>query len=100
MPTVPAHCEQSFHMFYLLMRSSEQRDGLISHLERRGILAVFHYLPLHVSVMGRRFGGRDGDCPVAEDVTGRLLRLPFYNRLSEDEQGDVIAATRSFSARG
>jgi dTDP-4-amino-4,6-dideoxygalactose transaminase len=99
LPTVPAHCEQSFHMFYLLMRSSDQRDALIAHLEKQGILAVFHYLPLHVSEMGRRFGGREGDCPVAEDITSRLIRLPFYNRLSEAEQGDVIAAMGSFPDR-
>lgn len=99
MPTVPAHCEQSFHMFYVLMRSSAQRDELIAHLEKHGILAVFHYLPLHISDMGRRFGGRDGDCPVAEDITSRLVRLPFYNRLSEGEQSDVIAALHSFSSR-
>ncbi len=99
MPTVPADCEQSFHMFYVLMRSSAQRDELIAHLEKHGILAVFHYLPLHISDMGRRFGGRDGDCPVAEDITTRLVRLPFYNRLSEGEQSDVIAALHSFSSR-
>jgi len=99
MPTVPADCEQSFHMFYVLMRSSAQRDELIAHLEKHGILAVFHYLPLHISDMGRRFGGRDGDCPVAEDITTRLVRLPFYNRLSEGEQSDVIAALHTFSSR-
>jgi dTDP-4-amino-4,6-dideoxygalactose transaminase len=99
MPTVPADCEQSFHMFYVLMRSSAQRDELIAHLEKHGILAVFHYLPLHISDMGRRFGGRDGECPVAEDITTRLVRLPFYNRLSEGEQSDVIAALHSFSSR-
>jgi dTDP-4-amino-4,6-dideoxygalactose transaminase len=99
LPSVPAQCEQPFHMFYLLMRSTEQREKLIAHLEERGILAVFHYLPLHQSDMGRRFGGRDGACPVSEDITRRLVRLPFYNRLSREEQGDVIAAVCAFSAR-
>lgn len=97
LPAVPAHCEQPYHMFYLLMRSSAQREELITHLEKSGILAVFHYLPLHLSDMGRRFGGREGDCPVTEDISSRLLRLPFYNRLSEAEQGEVIAALRAFS---
>ena len=96
MPHVPAHCEQPYHMFYLLMQNSNQREGLISHLEKQGILAVFHYLPLHVSEMGKRFGGREGDCPIAENISGRLLRLPFYNRLTDAEQGEVIAATKSF----
>jgi len=96
MPHVPAHCEQPYHMFYLLLKDGAQREGLISHLERQGILAVFHYLPLHVSDMGRKFGGREGDCPVTENISGRLLRLPFYNRLTEGEQGEVVAAVRSF----
>jgi dTDP-4-amino-4,6-dideoxygalactose transaminase len=97
LPVVPEHCEQSWHMFYLLLPSEEARLGLIQHLEQRGILAVFHYLPLHLSKMGRGFGGRPGDCPVAEDVSARLLRLPFYNQLTEGEQGEVIAAITEFS---
>jgi len=97
LPHVPAHCEQPYHMFYVLMRDGAQREQLIAHLEERGILAVFHYLPLHLSQMGQRFGGRAGQCPVTEDVSGRLLRLPFYNGLSEGEQGEVIAALDAFA---
>ncbi|MBL8857014.1 MAG: dTDP-4-amino-4,6-dideoxygalactose transaminase [Planctomycetes bacterium] len=96
LPHVPAHCEQPYHMFYLLLRDGAQRESLIAHLEARGILAVFHYLPLHISEMGRKFGGRAGDCPVTEDVSGRLLRLPFFNRLTDDEQTEVIDAVRTF----
>lgn len=95
LPHVPPHCEQPFHMFYLLLKDGAQREALITHLEARGILAVFHYLPLHISDMGRTFGGRDGDCPVTEDVAGRLLRLPFFNRLTDAEQGEVIEAVKS-----
>jgi len=73
-------------------------DDLIAHLRERGILAVFHYLPLHLSDMGRRFGGREGQCPVTEDVADRLLRLPFYTGLSDSEQADVIDAVLSFEA--
>lgn len=96
LPVIPAHCEQSYHMFYLLMRSQEQREGLISHLKFRGILSVFHYMPLHLSKMGREFGGKEGDCPVTEEVSERLLRLPFYNSLTEDEQVTVVAAIHEF----
>jgi dTDP-4-amino-4,6-dideoxygalactose transaminase len=99
LPTVPEGCEHPNHMFYVLLRSSAQRDTLVAHLEKRGILAVFHYLPLHCSEMGRRFGGKEGDCPVAEDVSSRLLRLPFYTSLSEAEQGEVIDALRDFDER-
>ena len=91
---VPAHCEQPFHMFYLLLPSLEQRQALIEHLKGHGILSVFHYLPLHLSDMGRKFGGQPGDCPVTEDVSDRLLRLPFYNDLTEADQTSVCAAIK------
>jgi dTDP-4-amino-4,6-dideoxygalactose transaminase len=93
-PQVPAHCEQSFHMFYLILPSEARRQALINHLRERGIGSVFHYLPLHLSEMGRKFGGRDGDCPVTEDLSARLVRLPFFNDLDEADQDRVIAAVR------
>ncbi len=96
LPMVPAHCEQPYHMFYVLLADTAQRERLITHLEERGILAVFHYLPLNLSDMGRRFGGRPGDCPVTEDLSARLLRLPFFNGLTDAEQGEVVAALREF----
>jgi dTDP-4-amino-4,6-dideoxygalactose transaminase len=77
-------------MFYLLMPSLELRQGLIAHLKKNGINSVFHYLPLHLSEMGMRFGGRQGDCPVTERVSDQLLRLPFYNVLGREEQERVI----------
>jgi dTDP-4-amino-4,6-dideoxygalactose transaminase len=66
LPVVPEHCEQLYHMFYLLMPSYKQRKTLIKHLTKHGILSLFHYLPLHLSEMGRRLEGREGDCPVTE----------------------------------
>jgi dTDP-4-amino-4,6-dideoxygalactose transaminase len=98
LPVVPSHCAQAYHMFYLLLPSLGFRQALIAHLRARGILAVFHYLPLHLSEMGRRFGGRRGDCPVTEDVSDRLLRLPFYNDLTYADQARVIAAIQEFPA--
>jgi dTDP-4-amino-4,6-dideoxygalactose transaminase len=95
-PVVPDHCEQSFHMYYLLMPSFQQRQGLISFLKARGILSVFHYVPLHLSPVGQRFGGRSGGCPVAEDKSDRLLRLPFYNSLTRADQDQVIKAVLEF----
>jgi dTDP-4-amino-4,6-dideoxygalactose transaminase len=96
MPTVPADRDQSYHMFYVLMPDLEARQGLMAHLKNKGILSVFHYLPLHLSEMGRRYGGREGDCPVTERVSDQLLRLPFYNQLSADDQDRVIEAVRKF----
>jgi dTDP-4-amino-4,6-dideoxygalactose transaminase len=100
LPIVPPHCEQPFHLFYLLLPGLEERQRLIEHLRDAGILAVFHYLPLHLSPMGRRFGGHEGDCPVTEAVSDRLLRLPFYNSLSETDQELVIDTVTSFEVRG
>lgn len=96
LPVVPPHCEQPYHMFYLLLPSLEQRQALIEHLRRRGVLGVFHYVPLHLAEMGRRFGGRPGDCPVAEAVADRLVRLPFFAGLTAAEQWRVIESVKSF----
>jgi len=96
MPVVPAECAQSFHMYYLLLPSLRVRQALISHLKARNIVAVFHYLPLHLSEMGQKYEGKPGDCPVTEDVSDRLLRLPFYNDLSAGDQQRVIEALLEF----
>ena len=96
LPIVPAHCEQAYHMFYLLMPSLSKRQALIDYLKAQGIFSVFHYLPLHLSQMGRQFGGKEGDCPVTEDVSDRLIRLPFYNDLTEADQAYVVASIKDF----
>lgn len=100
MPSIPAECEQPYHMFYLVMPSLHSRQALIEHLRRRGIMGVFHYLPLHLSSMGRDFGGRAGQCPVTERVSDCLVRLPFYNDLSENEQEDVVKSIYDFEDWG
>ncbi len=96
LPIVPDECEQSYHMFYILLPSLDDRQALIAHLKAKGILSVFHYLPLHLSDMGHKFGGRPGDCPVTEDISDRLLRLPFYNEITETELATVVGAIREF----
>jgi len=100
LPIVPKECDQSYHMFYLLLPSLADRQALIGHLAQRGILAVFHYVPLHCSPMGIKFGGKAGDCPVTESVSDRLVRLPLYFDLSEGEQSRVIEAVREFHPSG
>lgn len=96
MPVVPAPAEHPSHLFALLMPSAAARTQLIDHLRSQGILAVFHYVPLHLSPVGRRLGARPGDCPVAEDISERLVRLPFYTDLSADDQASVLDCVRSF----
>ncbi len=95
-PVVPAGCEQSFHMFYLILPSLKVRTAFIDHLKARGVNAVFHYQPLHLSEMGRRFGGVAGQCPVTEDLADRIVRLPFYNDLTPAELARVTEAARAF----
>lgn len=99
LPNVPAQCEQPYHMFYMIMRTQNERDALIRHLADRDIGAVFHYVPLHASPMGQRLGGKAGLCPVAEDVASRLVRLPFYNDLGRDDQDRVLHAIHEFGPR-
>jgi dTDP-4-amino-4,6-dideoxygalactose transaminase len=96
LPSVPSHCEQPFHMFYLLLPSLEARQALITYLNALEINSVFHYLPLHLSSMGRRFGGKSGDCPITEEISDRLLRLPFYNDLTEADQARVLFGLKEF----
>jgi dTDP-4-amino-4,6-dideoxygalactose transaminase len=95
-PTVPAHCEQAYHMYYLIMPSLDARTSFIAHLKQNGILAVFHYLPLHLSEYARRWHGRPGDCPVTEDMSDRLVRLPFFTSLTTEQQSRVIEATTAW----
>ncbi len=95
-PVVPPHCEQAYHMYYILLPSLQARTALIAHLKAHDIGAVFHYLPLHLSDMGQKLGGRAGDCPVTEDMSDRLLRLPFYNSITSADQQRVVAAIQEF----
>lgn len=96
LPTIPAHTEQPYHMYYLLLPSLEMRQAFIQHLRDLGVYSVFHYLPLHLSDMGRRFDGKPGDCPVTEDISDRLVRLPFHNALSSSEQEVAVEAILDF----
>ncbi len=96
LPTIPAHTEQAYHMFYMLMPDLDTRQRFIMHLRKQSFQAVFHYLPLHLSDMGKEFGGKPGDCPVTERVSDQLVRLPFHNALTGAEQEVVIEAILNF----
>jgi dTDP-4-amino-4,6-dideoxygalactose transaminase len=97
LPTIPPGVESNHHIFWLLMRDEAERNRAIQFFRERGIGSAFHYLPLHLSVVGRELGGSIGDCPVTESVSGRLLRLPIYPSLSAEEQAEVIAALFDFA---
>jgi len=84
------------HIFYILLENSNLRKQLLDYLKSRGILAVYHYLPLHLSPMGIKMGYRKGQLPVTEDISERLTRLPLYYSLSNREQERVIKGLESF----
>ena len=96
LPYAPQGCEINYHIFYILLRDEITRDGLMAHLKRNGISAVFHYVPLHTSPMGAKLGYRDGDLPMTEDLSGRLLRLPFFPELTAEDQLRVVNCVREF----
>lgn len=96
LPIIPAHTEQAYHMYYILLPNLDLRQKFIRYLRELGIYTVFHYLPLHLSEMGQRFGGGPGDCPVTENVSDRLVRLPFHNGLSNSEQELAVEAILDF----
>ena len=97
LPSVPEHCETPYHLFHMVMPSSQSRDALITHLRAVGILAVFHYQPLHLSPYGQRLQP-DADCPVTELVSDRLIRLPFYTNMEAADIEKVINAVCDFTA--
>ncbi|HEV7555441.1 MAG TPA: dTDP-4-amino-4,6-dideoxygalactose transaminase, partial [Kofleriaceae bacterium] len=95
LPTIPAHCEQPFHVFYMLV-PADRRAAFIDHMKSRGVQTVFHYQALNTSPMGLAHGGKSGQCPVTERVADELVRLPLYNDLSDTDQSVVIDAVRAF----
>jgi len=95
-PTIPAHCEHPAHLYYLLLPDLEHRQRFIAHLRERGVQSVFHYVPLHRSPKGLELGGADAVCPVTEDVSDRLVRLPLFPDLSAGDLGRILEAVQSF----
>jgi dTDP-4-amino-4,6-dideoxygalactose transaminase len=83
-------------MFYIILPSEADRNRLISFLQARSIQAVFHYVPLHTSPMGRKMGHSDGDLPVTENLAARLLRLPCYFELEKSDQDRVVTAIEEY----
>jgi dTDP-4-amino-4,6-dideoxygalactose transaminase len=96
LPSCPEQCQHNAHMFYLILPSAQARDGLLRFLKEQGVQAVFHYIPLHTSPMGRQMGYQGGELPITEDLSGRLVRLPCYFELGQEEQDRVIKTVESF----
>jgi dTDP-4-amino-4,6-dideoxygalactose transaminase len=86
LPSIPQGCQTNDHLFYIILNDGATRDALLAYLHARGVSAVFHYVPLHTSPVGRTFGYRHGDLPVTEEMSARLLRLPCYPDLTACDQ--------------
>jgi len=99
LPSRPEGCDPAYHLFYVLMPDKPTRDAVMETMRQEGINPTFHYVPLHSSVGGRRFAARDTDCPVTTDVSDRLMRLPFFNGLTDAQIERVVESfTRATTA--
>ena len=96
LPHIPPGTQHNAHIFYVILNSEKERDEILLYLRHRKIHAVFHYVPLHSSIMGQRFGYKQGDLPVTEDTASRLIRLPCYYELEQEDQDRVIATIFDF----
>lgn len=95
LPVIPKNCESNYHLFYILLENNKIRNQLMDFLKKEGISTTFHYIPLHSSPMGKKYGS-DKILPVTDNVSSRLLRLPFYNSLDVEEQEYVIEKIKEF----
>ena len=95
-PSLPQHCATNCHMFYVLVADIEERTALIAHLRQAGILAVFHYVPLHSSPFARSFGVPQASLPETDDASSRLLRLPMYFDLTDRQVAEVADSVLEF----
>ena len=98
LPVVPVNCLHNAHMFYIKLRDSDDRQALINWMKEAEILTVFHYIPLHSSPAGERFGRLHGDDRFTTKESERLLRLPLFYNLSDNNQRTVISSLLSFFA--
>jgi len=96
LPYVASECQSNSHLFYIILQDENTRNALMKHLKSNGILAVFHYIPLHLSQVGRSMGYVEGQFPVTESMSGRLLRLPFYHDMKQEEQAEVVNEIKYF----
>ena len=100
LPYISNDCQANSHLFYIILQNENTRNALMDHLKSKGILAVFHYLPLHLSRIGRSMGYKEGQLPVTESMSGRLLRLPFYYDLTREQQDEIVFQIKEFFSKG
>ena len=99
LPEIPPECQSNNHLFYIVLNDENTRNALMDYMASKGIQAVFHYVPLHLSPVGRSMGYTDGQFPVTESISSRLLRLPFYYEIEREEQAEVVDTIKDFFNR-
>jgi dTDP-4-amino-4,6-dideoxygalactose transaminase len=98
LPYIPEECRSNYHMFYTLLASAEQRDDMLAYLKSKGIHAIFHYVPLHSSPMGRKVSEPDRQLAVTDSIAARLIRLPMYYEIAPSEQEFVVETMLTYLA--
>jgi len=88
-PILPKGCEHNAHIYYILLNSLQQRKKVLKKLEKNGVNAVFHYVPLHTSPMGKKYGSLSGQAPITQDISERILRLPLFMGLTARQQNTI-----------
>ncbi len=96
LPKRPKYSTPNYHTFYLLLNSHAEREALKQHLNKRGIMAIIHYVPLHSSAMGLSLNYTAEDLPITEEMSKKILRLPLYNDLSEYQQNYIVNQISNF----
>ena len=99
LPVVPEDCVHNAHMYYLKCRSLDERTDFINFLKERGVMAVFHYVPLHSAPAGLKFGRFHGEDKYTTADSDRLVRLPMYYGLNEEDRNTVIEVVKEFYSK-
>lgn len=95
-PVIPDNCSHNSHIFYILLNNPDTRNNLMDYLKKSNIIAVFHFLPLHLSPMGLKMGYNPGDFPVTENISNCILRLPLYYEIKKKDLDRVIREIENF----
>jgi dTDP-4-amino-4,6-dideoxygalactose transaminase len=95
-PVIPEECEHNAHIYYLVLKDAQARHELLGYLKQRGIQAAFHYIPLHTSPAGMRYGRVSGELDNTERLAECMLRLPLWVGLTREMQSEVVQAIEAF----
>ena len=99
-PTIPKDCEHNAHMYYILAASHAEQDRILNHMKTQGVMAVFHYIPLHSAPAGKRFGRTSGgELKVTDDLYARLIRLPLWPDMTDGDIQRVVEAVQGALAQ-